>query len=235
MDKAFLQKKRQKNCFGAGSIKLERQLDMKIESIDSPAFRPYGKVVGGYDFKEFLEILRQTPVPEGAVVYVPSDSELEGLPVAKELADRFYGGMPIQVGYCNGHNATLNCLEYHRDSEVDVFATDAVLLVAMEQEIERGTLHTDCVKVFCVPAGTAVELYATTLHYAPCSSAPDTGFQVSIVLPKGTNAEAPAIERRTIEDAMLWARNKWLLSHMDAPEAREGAYVGLVGENLRLF
>ena len=118
---------------------------MKIESIHSVSFRPYGKIVEGYDFSEFLEVLRGTACPEDTVLYVPSAPELERLPAAKELADRFYGGMPIQIGYCNGCNAMLNCLEYHRDSEVDVFASDAVLLVALEQEIEGGKLHTDCV------------------------------------------------------------------------------------------
>lgn len=208
---------------------------MNIESIHSPGFRPYGKIVDGHDFSEFFDTLKQTPVPEDAVLYVPSSPELERLPAAKELAGRFYGGMSIQIGYCNGHNVVLNCLEYHRDSEVDVFASDAVLLVALEWEIEEGTLHTDCVKAFHVPASTAVELYATTLHYAPCGAAPGAGFQAAIVLPRGTNTEAPAIQRRSTEDAMLWARNKWLLAHPDAPEAREGAYVGLVGENFRLF
>ncbi len=208
---------------------------MKIESIHSVSFRPYGKIVEGYDFSEFLEVLRGTACPKDTVLYVPSDLELEGLPVAKELADRFYGGMPIQIGYCSGYNAMLNCLEYHRDSEVDVFASDAVLLVALEQEIEGGKLHTDCVKAFYVPAGSAVELYAATLHYAPCSPKSGCTFQVSIILPRGTNTDIPSIVPKTVEDNMLWARNKWLLSHADAPEARDGAYVGSVGENLRLF
>lgn len=208
---------------------------MKIESIHSVSFRPYGKIVEGYDFSEFLEVLRGTVCPKDTVLYVSSAPELERLPAAKELADRFYGGMPIQIGYCSGCNAMLNCLEYHRDSEVDVFASDAVLLVALEQEIEGGKLHTDCVKAFYVPAGSAVELYAATLHYAPCSPKSGCTFQVSIVLPRGTNTDIPSIVPKTAEDNMLWARNKWLLSHADAPEARDGAYIGLVGENLRLF
>ena len=31
---------------------------------------------------------------------------------------------------------------------------------------------------------------------------------------------------------MLFAANKWLLAHPDAPEAKNGAYVGLTGENI---
>ena len=33
-------------------------------------------------------------------------------------------------------------------------------------------------------------------------------------------------------DAYGWGCNKWLLAHPDAPEAAQGAYVGLVGENI---
>lgn len=108
-------------------------------------------------------------------------------------------------------------------------------MVALEWEIENGQLHTDKVKVFHVPAGTAVELYATTLHYAPCSPDAVSGFQVSIILPRGTNTEKPEIQHSSVEDRLLWAKNKWLLAHPDAPEARDGAYIGLTGENLCLF
>lgn len=208
---------------------------MKIESIFAPSFRPYGKVLDGYGLDTFVEVLKTTQCPPDRVVYVPSAACLEELDVAGELRDRFYGGMPIQIGYCNGYNVALNCLEYHRDSEINVFATDAVLLVALEWEIEDGKLSTDRVKAFRVPAGTAVELYATTLHYAPCSPDADSCFQVSVILPRGTNTEKPAIQPKSQEDTLLWAKNKWLLAHPDAPEAGEGAYVGLCGENIRLW
>ena len=84
--------------------------------------------------------------------------------------NRAYGGMPIQIGMCWGYNTKLNCLEYHRDSEVNVGETDFVLLLAKEDEIEDGMLDTAKVKAFRVPAGTAVEVYGTTLHYAPCQT-----------------------------------------------------------------
>lgn len=76
---------------------------MTIKSVFDPEFAEYGKVVEGYDFTELLGILRQiSPKPEDAVIYVPSVKELEALPVCKDLSDRAYGGMPIQIGYCNG-------------------------------------------------------------------------------------------------------------------------------------
>ena len=93
---------------------------MKILSVLDPAFQNYGQVLTGYDCKALLETLEAvTPLPAG-VEYVPQQPELMALPVAKELASGAYGGMPIQLGWCNGHNTKLNCLEYHRDSELNL-------------------------------------------------------------------------------------------------------------------
>ena len=34
---------------------------------------------------------------------------------------------------------------------------------------------------------------------------------------------------------MLRAKNKWLIAHPDASEAQDGAYIGLLGENIDLL
>ena len=195
---------------------------MTIESVFDPAFAPYGKVLEGYDTAALLETL-----PEG-VEYVPSQPELEALPIAGQLSVNAYGGMPIQLGWCNGHNTKLNCLEYHRDSELNCGAQDFILLLAREDEMEGGMLDTAKVKAFRVPAGVLVEVYATTLHYAPCSA----GFQVVVVLPRGTNGPKPDLTPLNGEDETLTACNKWLLAHPDSDEAKGGAKVGLRGENI---
>ena len=62
--------------------------------------------------------------------------------VMKELAEITYGELPIQIGYCNGHNCMLNALEYHRSSEVNVAATDAVLMLGSQQDITKDLLMT---------------------------------------------------------------------------------------------
>ena len=87
---------------------------------------------------------------------------------------------------------------------------------------------------FRVPAGKLVEVYATTLHYAPCHVDADKGFRVLVALPKDTNTEKPDITPLTAEDKYLWARNKWLLAHPDSAEAAAGAVAALVGENIDL-
>ena len=142
---------------------------MKIFSVTDPEFKPYGRVVTGLDTTkaEILAALANTPLP-AATDYVAEDAALQELPAAVEVSEHLFGGMPCQLGWCNGHNTYLNCLEYHRDSEFNLGTEDFVLLLARQEEIAGGKLDTAKVKAFRVPAGTLVEVYATTLHYAPC-------------------------------------------------------------------
>ena len=205
---------------------------MKIYSVTDPQFRPYGRVVTGMEetVSEILTALKTTPLPAGTD-YVAEDPVLQELPAATEVSEHLFGGMPCQLGWCNGHNTKLNCLEYHRDSEFNLGTEDFILLLAKQDEITDGVLDTDKVRAFRAPAGTMVEVYATTLHYAPCHVDPAKGFRVLVVLPMGTNTDKPDIRNLGGDDAQLWARNKWLLAHAESGEAKSGAYVGLTGKN----
>ncbi|MBR4692737.1 MAG: DUF4867 family protein [Oscillospiraceae bacterium] len=205
---------------------------MKIHSVFDPEFRPYGKVLAGYDTAELLSAMAAVPLPAAGTAYEPAIPALEACAVFAELGERAYGGMPVQLGMCWGRNTRLNCLEYHRDSEINIGAEDFILLLARQEEIEDGALDTAKVRAFRAPAGAAVEVYATTLHYAPCHTDPSRGFRVAVVLPRGTNTEKPAIREKDPEDRLLRARNKWLLAHPEASEAADGAYVGLRGTNI---
>ncbi len=204
---------------------------MKQYTINDPEFKEYGRVIRGYDCKPLCAAMEQTPCPED-VIYVASVPELEALPVKEELSAGVYGRMPIQMGYCNGHNRKLNALEYHRDSEINLAVSDMILLLAREQEVEADfTLDTSKVKAFFVPAGTLIEVYATTLHYAPCQTS-DSGFRCVVVLPKGTNEALPAKpEVRDGEERLLAAVNKWLIGHEEGG-LPAGSWIGLKGENL---
>ena len=204
---------------------------MKILSVTDPSFQNYGQILTGYDVKELLETLdKVTPCPDG-VDYVPEQAELMALPIEKELENNAFGGMPIQIGWCNGHNTKLNCLEYHRDSELNVGTQDFILLLAKREDLVDGVLDSDKVVAYKCPAGVLVEVYATTLHYAPCSAAKGQGFKVIVVLPKGTNVGMPTISVKNDEDAILWATNKWLLAHAASSEAAQGAKVLIKGVN----
>ena len=205
---------------------------MKIYSVYDEEFKPYGKVIDGYSTRELTDTMLQIALPEIGTAYEPGIDVLEDCAIFQELQDRAYGGMPIQLGMCWGHNTKLNCLEYHRDSEVNIGTHDFILLLAKQEEIDGGILDTVKVRAFRVPAGEAVEVYATTLHYAPCHVDAAEGFRVAVVLPKGTNTEKPEITAENEEDKLLWARNKWLLAHPDSDEAKQGAFVGLSGSNI---
>lgn len=204
---------------------------MKVYDVTDAKFRKYGRVVKGIDFSGLVEAMQNTPLPEG-VAYEPSIKELEALPVYEELKNKVYGELPIEIGYCNGHNDLLNAVEYHRSSEINVAATDAILIVGSQQDItDDFTYDTSLMEAFLLPKGTAVEVYATTLHYAPCSVKGE-GFKVSIVLPAETNYPLEA-SHSNLEDALITAKNKWLIGH---PEGGldEGCHIGLVGKNLNV-
>lgn len=204
---------------------------MKIQKVTDPAFRKYGQVLEGYDFTGLIKEMKHTPVPED-VIYVSSVEELEALDIMKDLQNKGYGGLPVQIGYCNGHNKKLNAVEYHRNSEINVAVTDLVLLIGHQQDIEPDhTYDTSKIEAFLVPAGTGIEVYATTLHYAPCH-VNEGGFQCVVVLPKGTNTDLTFQTEKMGEDSLMTAKNKWLIAHEDAKIA--GAFNGLKGENITI-
>ena len=208
---------------------------MKIYKVTDAEFKEYGRVVKGDCTDQILKVLKeQTPIPEGTV-YVPDFEPISSLEEAKAAQNALFGGVPAQFGYCNGHNTKLNCLEYHRCSEFNLGTEDFILLLARQPEIEDGFLDTAKVKAFRVPAGVLVEIYATTLHYAPCHADAEKGFQVLVVLSKGTNTDRPQTDSDCDELTYLTAANKWLLAHEESSEAKGGARVGLKGKNLDLM
>jgi len=204
---------------------------MQILELTDPKFRKYGRVVENVDFAPLVEAMQSTPLPEG-VAYEPSVEVLEATSAMAEIQTKCYGELPIQIGYCNGHNVMLNAVEYHRSSELNVAATDAVLMLGCQQDItDDFTYDTSLMEAFKLPKGVAVELYATTLHYAPCSYN-NEGFKVAIVLPKDTNLPLEK-GHDGWEDKLITAKNKWLIGHAEGG-LDAGAHIGLIGKNLNL-
>lgn len=205
---------------------------MNIQNVNDEAFKKYGRMIKDFECTDILGVMENIEAPED-VIYVPSDSSLEACESAKNVIYSLYGGMPVQIGYCNGHNKALNAFEYHRDSEINIAVTDLVLILGMKQDIKSDfTYDTAQAEAFLVPAGTVVEVYGTTLHYAPCH-VHEEGFKCVVALPKGTNTD---IEKSQMisEDRLLFARNKWLIAHPESGLEQDGAFIGLKGENLTL-
>ena len=207
-------------------------MSIKIQNVTDEGFKKYGRVLtSDYDVAELIQKMGETPCPDD-VIYVPSDANLEKLAIYKDFTNSLYGGLPVQIGYCNGHNNLLNAVEYHRSSEVNVACTDVILLIGSEQDIEDDfTYDTSKIEAFLLPAGTVAEVYATTLHYAPCG-VDGAGFRCVVVLPRDTNLDLEVQPDSAKEDKLLVARNKWLIAHPDAKIA--GAFNGLKGENIQV-
>ena len=107
---------------------------MEILKVTDAEFKTYGKVLEGYEMHggnqmEILKAMEHAPLPLDEVIYELSIEELEGLKIADEMKERAYGGLEIQIGYCNGNNKKLNAVEYHRSSELDIAVDDLILLL----------------------------------------------------------------------------------------------------------
>lgn len=210
--------------------------DIKIYSVFDEVFKPYGRIVKGFDFSEITSYMKaETSIPESGNVYVASVDAMNNTAVAKQVQSVVYGNMPIQVGYCNGRNSTYNGFEYHKGSEINIAVTDFCLCLGHTWQIEDNKFYVGNEKVFFVPEGTAIEMYATTLHLSPLKVT-DEGFKGVVILPAGTNT--PLESREESEDSesvLLLQKNKWVLAHKDRePLIKQGAYPGFIGENKEL-
>ena len=192
-------------------------------------FRRFGRVVDFDGGKLIAQALR-VPMPENGTKYLTDMPELETPAELAAAQNALFGQTPCQIGMCWGWNSRLNCLEYHRSSEFNIAAGDFVLLLASQMDMEGDELPPGRITAFYVPRNTALEIYATTLHFCPCQVS-DDGFRCIVILPRGTNQPLKA-ERSAVGDGrLLWAENKWLIAHEEAPAAGRGAYPGLHGEN----
>lgn len=208
--------------------------DFNLYSVEDKRFKEYGVILGEFDTKELLTKLEEKPLPAEGNIYVPSDPDLESLAIKNTLQREIYGNMPIQIGYCNGNSNKLNALEYHKCPEINIASEDIVLFLGKMELIENASYNSKNVEAFLVPKGTMIELYGTTLHFAPCKTT-DAGFRTIVVLPKGTNEDFEQNQLASIQERTLFKINKWLLSHPENERMMGlGAHPGLYGKNFEL-
>lgn len=218
--------------------------DVDIFSVREEPFRSYGRVIEGYDVTEWMNYMEQnTTVPKEGNCYVPTDHRMEVYPMKKEIQTAIYGGMPIQVGYCNGKNTTYNGFEYHKGSELNIAVTDFMLVLGHSYDIRGNSYDVAQAEVFFVPRGTMIEMYQTTLHLSPLRVC-DAGFKDIVILPQGTNTPLTEEEKQLAkekrkkdrESVLLLQKNKWVIAHPQRePLIRQGAHPGVTGENKELF
>lgn len=215
--------------------RLNKVNDVKIHSVNSPEFLPYGRILTDYDFSGLISFAENnTPIPENGNIYVPSVPEMEKLPVCETVKNTVFGESEIQIGCCNGRNTTYNGFEYHKAPEINIAVTDFMLVLGHSFEIENNTYNPEKAKVFFVPKGTAIEMFGTTLHLSPCRTC-DEGFRDIVILPKGTNTPLQYKIITDNESKLLLQKNKWIIAHPERePLIKQGAVAGVIGENKEL-
>ncbi len=189
----------------------KKYTDFKIYDVNDKSFCKYGRVITDIDCSDIISKMDNVVVESG-VIYEPSVESLECSADMKKLKNSFFGMLDMQIGYCNGYNEYLTALEYHRSSEVNIACDDLILLLGKQQDLEEDySYDSSNIEGFLLKKGTAVEIYATTLHYAPCSVNGHT-FRCIVALPQGTNEELEGFSIITKEDKILEAQNKWLIT-----------------------
>ena len=203
---------------------------LPLFSVDSPEFAEYGRVLSGFDATAVVKAAEAIPMPEAGSAYQASVKEFEALPAAREICDGCFGTLDTQIGYCYGHSNYLNALEWHYSSEVNVAVTPLVLMLAKRSDIKNGRIDSSCVKVFFVPAGTVIEVFATTLHFCPCEVSKG-GFGCVVALPSGTNTPLDI----PVKDPLLFRKNKWIFAHEgNTALLQRGVIAGVYGENYKI-
>jgi len=203
---------------------------LDIKPVTDKTFAPYGHLIEDEAIPALIRYIAENiPVPEGTS-YLASDEKAEAFPVFGSLRRGVFGEQDIQIGWCCGTNIFLNALEYHAGVEINIAATDAVLLLAKLDQMENDSIDGAAVRGFYLAAGESVVLDSSTLHFAPCA-VDENGFRVAIVLTRGTNTPLDAAST----DKHLFMKNKWLLAHRDAAHLiKKGAQVGLTGTRKEL-
>ena len=199
----------------------------EIKPVTDPSFKKYGRILD-YDFHEIIDYLdNHTIIPDEGNQYVASDSDFEKLNSYKEISERYYGCQDIEFGYCNGKNNRLNALEYHSSNELNVAATDLILLLGDIRDIELNTYQTDKVEGFLLKKGQGIEIFTTTLHFSPIRTN-EEGFKCAVILPRFTNNDIIFCG-----NDLLFKNNKWILTHPDNKKLVNIGIKGrLVGENI---
>ncbi len=202
---------------------------MKIYRVTDPEFVPYGRLLS-LPTDEIIAAAAKLPMPVEGSKYEPSISAFDVLDIKRFLANTLYGEMAIQLGCCWGHNRSLNALEWHKSSELNIAVTDFVLFLGRLQELQGNEYDSSHVRAFLVKKGESIEIYATTLHFCPCTT-DEKGFYCIVGLPEKTNLPLTEVSN----DPLLFRKNKWLICHdgNDGLKAR-GVYPGIHGENYSL-
>ena len=204
--------------------------EVELYDVSDKEFASFGRIIKSLDATEIIETAKKIENPENGSSYLPSVEDFEKLDIAETIKNEYYGSLPTQIGYCWGHNTMMNATEWHTSSEINIAITPLVLILGHIWDIEDGKIDSSKFKAFYLPAGTVVEVYATSLHFCPCEVSKD-GFGCVVGLPTGTNTDLTVKKN----DPMLFRKNKWIIAHVDNEALKnKGVVAGITGTNYEI-
>lgn len=208
----------------------QKNPDLKIYSVFDAEFKPFGRIIGNFDAREFISAAEKIKNPDEGSLYDATLPEFEALDSSDALKKLYIGELPAQCGYCRGHSQYLNAMEWHASNEINIAVTPLVLILGKLYDMKDNKIDSSEMTVFFVPAGTTLEVYSTTLHFCPCEVETD-GFKCVVVLPEGTNT--PLDEEH--DDKLLFRKNKWIVAHeKNSALIARGVVPGVGGENIQI-
>lgn len=210
--------------------------DYQILTLDDPKFAQYGVVYHQYD--QYLPTITKTmdlvEIPATGSGYVPSFKQLEALPEIQKMSRDVYAGMPTQAGQTVGHVDSFSAIEYHTCSELNIMLNDVIMVLGKRQTLDQtGEFNpNNDGDIFFVPKNTVIELYNSTLHYAPIEVTKG-GFKVIVILEKGTNEDLP--KGFVTSNKRIVKQGKFQVVHQSRTDKiAAGAVVGVTGKLITL-
>ncbi|KRN99262.1 DUF4867 family protein [Companilactobacillus kimchiensis] len=209
--------------------------EYKILSIDDPDFKKYGKVYTNYDISEVTDYMdKNVKISSPANFYTPSNAGLEKIDTIQEMGRDIYANLPIEAGECTGQSTNFSAIEYHQGSETNIMLTDVIMVLGQRSTLDTKGSYSprDDGQTFFVPAGTVVEFYSSTLHYAPIK-VHDSGFSIIVMLIRGSNEELPADFKSN--NKRIVKQNKFqLVDPIRKDKIAMGIQVGLTGKLIEM-
>ena len=208
----------------------QKNPQLELQHEDSTPFETYGRVIKSLDTEAILAAAGKIENPLSGSSYVASQPEFETLAMKEAIQNEFFGSLPAQIGYCWGHNNFMNATEWHTCSEINIAVTPLVLILGHVWDVKDGIIDSSKFQAFYLPKGTAVEVYATTLHFCPCEVSTD-GFGCVVALSQGTNTDLQIQPK----DKKLFRKNKWIVCHeKNETLLARGVVPGITGINYKV-
>ena len=204
--------------------------EIDFYDVSDKEFASFGRIITNLDTAEIIKTAEKIENPESGSAYLPYLADFEALKIAENIKNECFGTLPTQIGYCYGHSNFLNAAEWHFSSEINIAVTSLVLILGHVWDIKDGKIDSSRFKAFYIPKGTAIEVYATTLHFCPCEVSKD-GFGCVVGLPLETNTPLD----NTPENPLLFRKNKWIIAHEEnASLINRGVVSGITGKNFEI-